>query len=87
MRVTVQLAETIVPPNCPFPIYGEAWPAGIKREVPAGGVKVTGITGVVMIESILLWGIELTTAGGFRGASSLVGAWWTLFTQGVGACY
>lgn len=40
-----------------------------------------------MVESILLRGIGMTTAGGFGAASSLVGAWWALFTQGVGACY
>lgn len=38
-----------------------------------------------MIESILLWGVGMTTAGGFGAASSLVRAWRTLLTQGVGA--
>lgn len=40
-----------------------------------------------MVESILLWGIGVTTARGFGAASSLVGTWWALFTQGVGARY
>lgn len=83
----ILLAESIVPPNCPVPVYGEPWPIGIKREVPAGGVEVTGVAGVVMIKSILLWGIGVTTDGGFRAASCLMGARWTLLTQGVGACY
>lgn len=87
MRVTILLAESIVPPNCPVPIYGEAWPTGIEREVPAGGVEVAGVAGVVMSEPVLLWGVGMTTAGGFGAASSLVGTWRALFAQGVGARY
>lgn len=87
MRVTILLAEPIVPPNRPVPIYGEAWPAGVKREVPAGGVEVAGVAGVVMSEAVLLRGVGMTTAGGFGAAAGLVGARRALLTQGVGARY
>lgn len=87
MGVAILLGESIVPANSPVPIYGEAWLARILREVPAGGVKITGVAGVVVTESILLWGVKMTTAGGFGAASSLVWTWWALFTQGIRACY
>lgn len=85
--MAILLGESIVPAKCPIPIYGEAWLAGVQRKVPAGRVQVTRVAGVVVVESVLLWSSEVATARRFGDASSLMGAWRALFTQGVGTCY
>lgn len=87
MGVAVLFGEAIVPADSPVPIDGETWFGRILREVPARGVKITGVAGVVVIESVLLWGTGMTADGGFGAASGLVWTRWALFTQGVGTRY
>lgn len=84
--MTVLLAEAVVPPDGPVPIDGQPRPAGVQREVPAGGVQVAGVARVVMTESVLLWDAGVSTARGLGAASCLVGAGWAFLTQRIGAC-
>lgn len=86
MRVAVMLGEPVMPPNGPVSIYGDAGLAGVQREVPAGGVQVARVAGVVVVEPVLLWSSEVPTTQGFGTGSSLLEARWALFAQRVGAC-
>lgn len=85
--MTVLLAESIVSSNRPVSIYGEPRPAGIQREVPAGGVQVTRVARVVMTEAVFLWDVGVPNARGFGADSCLMGAGRTFFTQRIGAGY
>lgn len=85
VRVAILLGEAVVAPHGPVAVHGEAGLPGIQREVPAGRVQVTGVAGVVVVESILLGGGGVAPSQGLGADPGLMEAGRTLLPQGVGA--
>lgn len=52
--MAILLGEPVMPPNSPVSIYGEAWLPSFQGKVPAGGIQIARVAGIVVVESILL---------------------------------